>query len=36
MDKKDSDGTLFGDGNGKMVLCERFETIWPQLEEEFP
>jgi uncharacterized protein YhfF len=33
---KGADGAAFGNGIGKTVLCERFETIWPTLEEEFP
>lgn len=28
-DKRDHDGTVFGDGIGKKVLCERFVVIWP-------
>jgi uncharacterized protein YhfF len=35
-EKKDHDGSLFGDGLGKAVLCKRFVTLWPNLEEEFP
>ncbi len=35
-DKRDHDGLVVGDGVGKTVLCEKFETIWPTLEEEFP
>lgn len=35
-DKKVADRTAFGNGIGKTALCERFETIWPTLEEEFP
>lgn len=35
-DKKDHDRVAFGNGVGKTVLCERFETIWPKVEEEFP
>ena len=34
--KQDQDGAVFGDGIGKTVLCERFEAVWPTLEEEFP
>jgi uncharacterized protein YhfF len=35
-DKKDPEGVPFGNGIGKTVLCERFETVWPTMEEEFP
>lgn len=34
--KKDQDGVEFGDSVGKKVLLERFETVWPKLEEKFP
>jgi uncharacterized protein YhfF len=29
-EKEDHDGSLFGDGVGKVVLCETFETLWPR------
>jgi uncharacterized protein YhfF len=34
--KKDPDGVAFGDGTGKTMLFEKFETLWPTLVEEFP
>lgn len=35
-EKKDHDGSFFGNGMEKTVLCERFQTIWPDIEEDFP
>lgn len=34
--KQGHDGIAFGFGIGKTVLCDKFEVIWPTLEEEFP
>lgn len=35
-EKKNAEGVVFGDGAGKVVLLERFECVWPRVEEVFP